>query len=40
MRKLPLKHELENLVNAQLQQPDLAGIKPAQISKLLKVDVR
>ena len=40
LRKLPLKHELDTLVNAQLLQPELAGIKPAQISKLLKVDVR
>ena len=27
-------------MSAQLQQPELAGMKPAQISKLLKVDVR
>ena len=40
LRKLPLKHELDNLVSAQLQHPELAGMRPAQISKLLKVDVR
>jgi DNA-directed RNA polymerase specialized sigma24 family protein len=40
LRKLPIKHELDTLVRAQLLQPELAGMKPAQISKLLKVDVR
>jgi hypothetical protein len=40
LRKLPIKHELDTLVGAQLLQPELAGMKPAQISKLLKVDVR
>jgi hypothetical protein len=40
LRKLPLKHELDTLVSAQLQHPELAGMKPVQISKLLKVDVR
>jgi hypothetical protein len=40
LRKLPIKHELDTLVSAQLLQPELAGMKPAQISKLLKVDVR
>jgi hypothetical protein len=28
------------LLRAQLQQPELAGMKPAQISKLLRVDVQ
>ena len=40
LRKLPFKHELDTLVSAQLQQPELEVMKPAQISKLLKVDVR
>ena len=40
LRKLPIKHELDTLVRAQFLQPELAGMKPAQISKLLKVDVR
>lgn len=31
---------MDTLLRAQLQQPELARLKPAQISKLLRVDVR
>ena len=40
LRKLPVQQELEQLLRAQLLQPELARLKPQQISKLLKVDVK
>ncbi len=40
LRKLPLRHRLESLLRAQMQQPQLAALKPSLIGGFLHIDVR